>query len=79
MNAIAPGFFIGNQNRKLLTNEDGSYTNRGDKIIANTPMKRFGDTSELNGAVHYLLSEASSFVTGSIYDVDGGFSTFSGV
>ncbi|MFB0906700.1 MAG: NAD(P)-dependent dehydrogenase (short-subunit alcohol dehydrogenase family) [Spirosomataceae bacterium] len=79
VNAIAPGFFIGNQNRKLLTNEDGSYTNRGDKIIANTPMKRFGDTSELNGAVHYLLSEASSFVTGSIYDVDGGFSTFSGV
>jgi NAD(P)-dependent dehydrogenase (short-subunit alcohol dehydrogenase family) len=79
VNAIAPGFFIGNQNRKLLTNEDGSYTNRGDKIIANTPMQRFGDTSELNGAVHYLLSEASSFVTGSIYDVDGGFSTFSGV
>lgn len=79
VNAIAPGFFIGNQNRKLLTNEDGSYTNRGDKIIANTPMKRFGDASELNGAVHYLLSEASSFVTGSIYDVDGGFSTFSGV
>jgi NAD(P)-dependent dehydrogenase (short-subunit alcohol dehydrogenase family) len=79
VNAIAPGFFIGNQNRKLLTNEDGSYTHRGDKIIANTPMKRFGDTSELNGALHYLLSEASSFVTGSIYDVDGGFSTFSGV
>lgn len=79
VNAVAPGFFIGNQNRKLLTNEDGSYTNRGDKIIANTPMKRFGDTNELNGVVHYLLSEASSFVTGSVYDVDGGFSTFSGV
>ncbi len=79
VNAIAPGFFIGNQNRRLLTNEDGSLTNRGDKIIANTPMKRFGDANELNGAVHYLLSEASSFVTGSVYDVDGGFSSFSGV
>lgn len=79
VNAVAPGFFIGNQNRKLLTNEDGSLTNRGEQILANTPMNRFGDASELNGAVHYLLTEASSFVTGSIYDVDGGFSTFSGV
>ncbi|NKI25326.1 SDR family oxidoreductase [Arenibacter sp. 6A1] len=79
VNAIAPGFFIGNQNRKLLTNEDGSYTNRGEKIIANTPMDRFGDTSELNGMVHYLLSDAASFVTGSVYEVDGGFSSFSGV
>ncbi len=79
VNAIAPGFFIGNQNRRLLTNEDGSYTDRGDKIIANTPMGRFGDASELNGMVHYLLSDASSFVTGSVFDVDGGFSSFSGV
>ncbi|SHJ34597.1 NAD(P)-dependent dehydrogenase, short-chain alcohol dehydrogenase family [Arenibacter nanhaiticus] len=79
VNAIAPGFFIGNQNRKLLTNEDGSYTDRGEKIIANTPMDRFGDTSELNGMVHYLLSDAASFVTGSVYEVDGGFSSFSGV
>ena len=79
VNAIAPGFFIGNQNRKLLTNEDGSYTERGDSIIKNTPMGRFGDASELNGMVHYLLSDASSFVTGSIFDVDGGFSSFSGV
>ncbi|MFS4456592.1 SDR family oxidoreductase [Maribacter sp. 2304DJ31-5] len=79
VNAIAPGFFIGNQNRRLLTNEDGSYTDRGNKIIDNTPMARFGDASELNGAVHYLLSDASSFVTGSIFDVDGGFSSFSGV
>ncbi|MFS4466856.1 SDR family oxidoreductase [Maribacter sp. 2210JD10-5] len=79
VNAIAPGFFIGNQNRRLLTNEDGSHTERGNKILANTPMARFGDASELNGMVHYLLSDASSFVTGSIFDVDGGFSSFSGV
>ena len=79
VNAIAPGFFIGNQNRSLLTNEDGSFTDRGNKIIGNTPMARFGDASELNGMVHYLLSDASSFVTGSIYDIDGGFSSFSGV
>ncbi len=79
VNAIAPGFFIGNQNRRLLTNEDGSFTDRGNSIIRNTPMGRFGDASELNGMVHYLLSDASSFVTGSIFDVDGGFSSFSGV
>jgi NAD(P)-dependent dehydrogenase (short-subunit alcohol dehydrogenase family) len=79
VNAIAPGFFIGNQNRKLLTNENGSFTDRANSIIKNTPMGRFGDISELNGTVHYLLSEASSFVTGSIFDVDGGFSSFSGV
>jgi NAD(P)-dependent dehydrogenase (short-subunit alcohol dehydrogenase family) len=79
VNAIAPGFFIGNQNRRLLTNEDGTYTERGNSIIKNTPMGRFGDASELNGMVHYLLSDASSFVTGSIFDVDGGFSSFSGV
>ncbi len=79
VNAIAPGFFIGNQNRKLLTHEDGSYTERGESIIKNTPMGRFGDASELNGMVHYLLSDASNFVTGSVFDVDGGFSSFSGV
>mgnify|MGYP000524399441 CR=1 FL=1 len=79
VNAIAPGFFIGNQNKKLLVNDDGSYTDRGSKIIANTPMDRFGDATELNGMVHYLLSDASSFVTGSIYDIDGGFNSFSGV
>ncbi len=79
VNAIAPGFFIGNQNRRLLTNDDGSFTDRGNKIIMNTPMGRFGDASELNGMVHYLLSDASSFVTGGIFDVDGGFSSFSGV
>ncbi|NNE76913.1 MAG: SDR family oxidoreductase [Pricia sp.] len=79
VNAIAPGFFIGNQNRKVLINEDGSYTHRSEKILAGTPMNRFGDASELNGMVHYLLSDASSFVTGSIFDVDGGFNSFSGV
>ncbi|MBT8298677.1 MAG: SDR family oxidoreductase [Maribacter sp.] len=79
VNAIAPGFFIGNQNRRLLTDEDGSYTTRGETIIKNTPMGRFGEAPELNGLVHYLLSNASSFVTGEIFDVDGGFSSFSGV
>ncbi|MGB5437711.1 MAG: SDR family oxidoreductase [Maribacter sp.] len=79
VNAIAPGFFIGNQNRKVLINDDGSYTERSKKILDHTPMKRFGDTSELNGMVHYLLSDASSFVTGTIFDVDGGFNSFTGV
>ena len=79
VNAIAPGFFIGNQNRKVLIKKDGSYTERSQKILAHTPMKRFGDASELNGMVHYLLSDSSSFVTGTIFDVDGGFNSFSGV
>lgn len=79
VNAIAPGFFIGEQNKKLLTNTDGSYTNRGETIIKNTPMKRFGEAEELNGAIHYLCAEASKFVTGTILPIDGGFSAFSGV
>lgn len=79
VNAIAPGFFIGNQNRKLLTNEDGSYTDRGNTIINNTPMKRFGNSDELNGAIHYLCTDASKFVTGIVIPIDGGFSAFSGV
>lgn len=79
VNALAPGFFIGNQNRSLLTHQDGSYTQRGQTIIQNTPMGRFGEASELNGAMHYLLSEASCFVTGTVMAVDGGFSAFSGV
>lgn len=79
VNAIAPGFFIGNQNRALLTNEDGSFTKRGNTIIQNTPMKRFGEAQELNGAIHYLCSDASKFVTGVVIPVDGGFSAFSGV
>jgi NAD(P)-dependent dehydrogenase (short-subunit alcohol dehydrogenase family) len=79
VNAIAPGFFIGNQNRALLTNEDGSYTERGQTIIKNTPMNRFGNADELNGAIHFLCSDASKFVTGIVIPVDGGFSAFSGV
>lgn len=79
VNAIAPGFFIGNQNRALLLNQDGSYTNRGNTIIKNTPMKRFGEADELHGVLHYLCSEASKFVTGVTIPVDGGFSAFSGV
>ncbi|MBT8223331.1 MAG: SDR family oxidoreductase [Eudoraea sp.] len=79
VNAIAPGFFISEQNKNLLLNNDGSYTERGKTIIANTPMKRFGHADELNGAVHWLLSDAASFVTGTIVPIDGGFSAFSGV
>lgn len=79
VNAIAPGFFIGNQNRALLTNSDGSYTERGQKVIAKTPMGRFGEAHELIGAILYLAGNASSFVTGTVLPVDGGFSTYSGV
>jgi NAD(P)-dependent dehydrogenase (short-subunit alcohol dehydrogenase family) len=79
VNAIAPGFFIGDQNRAVLINPDGSLTERSVKVIAKTPMKRFGDISELNGAVQFLCSRAASFVTGIVMPVDGGFSSFSGV
>jgi len=79
MNAIAPGFFLTEQNRALLTNPDGSYTERGKLVLQNTPYKRFGDPSELIGALVWLLSDASKFVTGTIINVDGGFSVFSGV
>lgn len=79
VNAIAPGFFISTQNEKVLLNPDGSLTERSQKVIAKTPMGRFGKIDELNGAVHYLSSDAASFVTGTIIPVDGGFSSFSGV
>lgn len=79
VNAIMPGFFLGEQNRKLLTNEDGSLTDRGNTIIANTPFGRFGQADELHGALHYLLGDASQFVTGTVLAVDGGFVAFSGV
>lgn len=79
VNAIAPGFFMGKQNKALLTNEDGSYTKRGEAIIRNTPMGRFGDADELNGAIHFLCSDAAKFVTGIVLPVDGGFGAFSGV
>lgn len=79
VNAIAPGFFIGEQNRRALLNEDGSLTERSHKVLAKTPMRRFGDISELNGIVRFLCSDEASFVTGTIIPVDGGFSSFSGV
>lgn len=79
MNAIAPGFFLTEQNRALLTNEDGSYTERGNLVIKQTPFKRFGDTDELIGALQWLLSDASAFVTGTVINVDGGFFVNSGV
>ena len=79
VNAIAPGFFIGDQNRSVLVNPDGSLTERSIKVLAKTPMNRFGDISELNGAVQFLCSRAASFVTGIVMPVDGGFSSFSGV
>jgi len=79
VNAIAPGFFIGNQNRALLINEDGTYTERGQLVINNTPFRRFGNQDEVYGTIHYLVSEAASFVTGAVVPVDGGFSSFSGV
>lgn len=79
VNAVLPGFFIGEQNRRLLTEEDGSLTSRGRLVIENTPFRRFGEATELHGAIHYLLAEASRFVTGTILPVDGGFLAFSGV
>ncbi len=76
VNAISPGFFPADQNRALLFNEDGSYSQRGGQIIAHTPMARFGNAEELAGAVIWLASErASSFVTGQNIVVDGGFSS----
>jgi len=80
VNAIVPGFFLTEQNRKLLTNADGSLTARGDKIIAHTPMGRFGEASELLGALLWLVDDrAAGFVTGSVVPVDGGFTAYSGV
>ena len=79
VNAIAPGFFIGDQNRAVLLNPDGSLTERSVKVLANTPMNRFGDINELNGAVQFLCSEAASFITGVVLPIDGGFSIYSGV
>ena len=79
VNAIAPGFFVGEQNRKLLLNEDGSLTPRGQSIISHTPMARFGIPEDLLGTVLWLVSPASNFVTGIVVPVDGGFSAYSGV
>lgn len=79
MNAIAPGFFLTDQNRSLLTTGDGTYTPRGQAVIGHTPFKRFGQPDELAGALVWLLSDASKFVTGTVINVDGGFSMNSGV
>ena len=77
INAIVPGFLLTNQNRTLLTNPDGSYTDRAKAIIAHTPCGRFAEPEELFGTIHYLISDASSFVTGALSVVDGGFDVFS--
>ncbi|MDE6399571.1 MAG: SDR family oxidoreductase [Muribaculaceae bacterium] len=76
VNAIAPGFFLTNQNRALLTNPDGSLTERGQDVIRQTPFKRFGRPEELCGTIQYLISDAASFVTGTVAVVDGGFNSF---
>jgi NAD(P)-dependent dehydrogenase (short-subunit alcohol dehydrogenase family) len=79
VNALTPGFFLTDQNRFLLTNPDGSLTPRGGLIIQGTPMKRMGNPDDLQGALLYLASDASRFVTGTTTIVDGGFDAFSGV
>lgn len=79
VNGIAPGFFIGEQNRSFLLNADGSYSTRGQQIIDHTPLGRFGEPDELVGTAVWLSSEASQFVTGVVVPVDGGFSAFSGI
>ena len=76
VNAIAPGFFITDQNRALLTNPDGSYTERGKDVVRQTPFGRMGKPEELCGTIHYLMSDASSFVTGTVAVVDGGFNIY---
>lgn len=76
VNAIAPGFFITEQNRTLLTNPDGSFTQRGQDVIRQTPFGRMGDPEELCGTIHYLMSDAAKFVTGTVAVVDGGFNAF---
>lgn len=80
VNAIAPGFFLTEQNRKLLTNEDGSLTERSHKIISHTPMRRFGVPEDLLGTLLWLVDDTTSgFVTGTVVPVDGGFMAYSGV
>tara|TARA_B110000483_G_C18047389_1_gene485094 strand:+ start:85 stop:900 length:816 start_codon:yes stop_codon:yes gene_type:complete len=79
VNAVAPGFFISNQNKALLLKEDGTFTERGQQVINKTPFKRFGEQDEIYGTIHYLISDAASFVTGTVAAVDGGFSCFCGV
>lgn len=79
VNAIAPGFLLTKQNRFLLTNEDGSATERGKRVLAKTPMERYGEPEDMVGPVIFLCSEAASFVNGAVIPVDGGFSAYWGV
>lgn len=79
VNAIAPGFFLTNQTKFLLTNTDGTLTERGNTVIAHTPMGRFGNPEDLVGTLLWLCSDESKFVTGIVVPIDGGFSAFSGV
>lgn len=79
VNAIAPGFFIADQNRKLLLNDDDTLTARGETIISQTPLKRFGEPEELVSTLLWLCDDRSAFITGIVVPVDGGFSAFSGV
>ena len=79
VNAIAPGFFITEQNRTLMTNEDGSLSDRAKDVVRATPFGRLGNPEELHGAVLFYASDASHFITGTVLPVDGGFSIFSGV
>lgn len=79
VNAIAPGFFVGEQNRAFLLQADGTLTPRGQSIVDHTPMKRFGEPEELIGAAVWLCGDGAKFVTGIVIPVDGGFSTYSGV
>ena len=79
VNAIAPGFFVGEQNRSFLLNEDDSLTERGRQIVEHTPMGRFGEPEDLVGTAVWLASDASRFVTGVVVPVDGGFSAFGGL
>ena len=79
VNAIAPGFFLMEQNRFLLTTPSGELTSRGEAIVNQTPMRRFGEAEELVGCLVWLLSSASRFVTGTVINVDGGFSGYGGL
>ncbi len=79
VNALAPGFFLTNQNRYLLTMDNGELTKRGKRVIEQTPMGRFGDPEDLIGACIWLASNTARFVTGTVLPIDGGFSAFSGV